>query len=283
MDLSLIIVTRNRCKQLARCLQSVARITFERPWELIIVDSSTDKTASVVQEFIKTAPVPVRYVFEPKSGIGNARNAGLEIARGGIVAFTDDDCYPAPDFLSSVWLAFEDQLIGYICGRIMLHDPEDYPLTINESNVPRTFPARSFIRAGEVMGANMAFRRKVLLDIGGFDPYVRAEDVDVAGRASAAGWEGRYRPEVVVSHHHGRKESDLPSLWKLYATGRGAYYIKLLLNGHFRWYLRALYEMRGRCRGESGKSIIWEQVGAARYARRWLTETVRRWFEAARG
>jgi glycosyltransferase involved in cell wall biosynthesis len=277
MDISLIIVTRNRCEQLARCLQSVTRITFERPWELIIVDSSTDDTASAVQEFTKTAPVPVRYLFEPKPGIGNARNAGLRIARGDIVAFTDDDCYPASDFLSLVWLAFEDSSIGYISGRIMLHDPDDYPLTINESTVPRTFPAKSFIRAGEVMGANMAFRRKVLLDVGGFDPYVAAEDVDVAGRASASGWEGRYRPEVVVSHHHGRKESDLPALWKLYAVGRGAYYMKLLLNGHLRWYLRAVYEMRGRCSGESPKSIIWEQVGAARYTRRWLTETLRRW------
>jgi hypothetical protein len=250
---------------------------------LIIVDSSTDETASMVQEFIKTAPVPARYLFEPRSWIGNARNAGLEIARGDIVAFTDDDCYPAPDFLSSVWLAFEDRSIGYISGRIMLHDPADYPLTINESTVPRTFPARSFIRAGEVMGANMAFRRRVLLDTGGFDPYIPAEDVDVASRASAAGWEGRYTPEVIVSHHHGRKASDLPSLWKVYAIGRGAYHMKLLLNGgHLSWFLRAVYEMRWRCRGESRKSLIWEQVGAARYARVWLTETLRRWFEAAR-
>jgi cellulose synthase/poly-beta-1,6-N-acetylglucosamine synthase-like glycosyltransferase len=284
LDVSLIIVTRNRCRQLSRCLQSVACLTFERPWELIIVDSSTDETASMIQEFIRTAPIPVRYLFESKPGIGNARNAGLETARGEIVAFTDDDCYPAPDFLSSGWSAFEDQSVGYITGRILLHDPADYPVTINESTTPRTFPARSFIRAGDVQGANMAFRREVLLDIGGFDPHVPAEDVDVASRASENGWEGRYRPEVIVRHHHGRKASDVPSLWKVYSIGRGAYHMKLLLNGrHLGWFIRAVYEVRWRYKGESLNSVIWEQVGAARYAGVWLIETLRRWFRAAHG
>ena len=54
MDISLIISTRDRCQQLVRCLQSVQGITFERPWELIVVDNgSVDETASVVRQFFE--------------------------------------------------------------------------------------------------------------------------------------------------------------------------------------------------------------------------------------
>jgi glycosyltransferase involved in cell wall biosynthesis len=81
MDVSLIIATRNRCQQLSRCLDSVRRVEFARLWELIVVDNgSTDATAEVIQQVRLTFPVPLRYVLEPKRGLGNAHNAGVGIA-----------------------------------------------------------------------------------------------------------------------------------------------------------------------------------------------------------
>jgi glycosyltransferase involved in cell wall biosynthesis len=201
--ISLIIATRNRSSQLGRCLQSIKSIKFERPWELIIVDNgSSDETAAVVGEFVESVSVPVRFVYENRPGLGNAHNAGVAVARGNILAFTDDDCYPAADFLSRLWSAFDDPALGYIVGRIMLHDPADHRMTINESMTPRTFPGRSYIGADAlIQGANMAFRREVIDQIGGFDPLFGpgslvggAEDVDAAGRASALGLEGRVLP-----------------------------------------------------------------------------------------
>lgn len=272
IDVSLIVCSRNRCEQLARCLETAAHIRFERSWELIVVDNgSFDETFSVVRDFSRSGNVVTRYVFEPNQGLGNGHNAGLEAARGTLLAFTDDDCYPADDFLAQVWAAFADPSIGYIGGRIMLHDPADYPATINESVSPRTFPGRSFVPAGAVQGANMAFRRKVLLDIGGFDPLFGpgalfvAEDVDVVSRASAIGWKGQYRPEVVVRHHHGRKASDIPRLAKSYAIGRGAYYMKLLLRERqLLWFAQAVCGFPRRFRWET--RALWEVVGAAKYA-----------------
>jgi glycosyltransferase involved in cell wall biosynthesis len=280
MDISLIVVTRDRCQQLARCLESVQRIEFDRPWELIVVDNgSTDKTACIVREFIKTANLRATYLFEPMRGKSKGLNTALETASGQIVAFTDDDCYPAPDFLSQVWSALDDPLVGYIGGRIMLHDPADYPITIHESVTPVTYPAKSFVCAGLIEGANMAFRRKVLLDIGAFDPLFgpgalvgAAEDVDAAGRASAMGWKGEYRPEVIVRHHHGRKAADVAGLWKWYAIGIGAYHMKLLLRGHqFLWFARSVYQLRWRYKVSRGMAF-WEQVGAAKYAYLYFAE-----------
>ncbi len=246
-------------------------------------NGSSDETAAVVCEFIKTTNVRAIYLFEPTPGKTNGLNTALETATGQILAFTDDDCYPAPDFLSQVWSAFDDPSVGYIGGRIMLHDPADPPITINESTSPVTFPARSFVCAGCIQGANMAFRRRVLLDIGGFDPvfgpgalFPAAEEIDAVGRASATGWKGEYHPdEVVVRHHHGRKAADAAALWKWYAIGIGAFHMKLLLRGHqFSWFARSVYQLRWRYRG-SRTTVLWELVGAAKYGYIYLTQTLR--------
>jgi glycosyltransferase involved in cell wall biosynthesis len=281
MDVSLIICTRNRCRQLARCLDAVSRSEFERDWELIVVDNgSTDETAAAVKGFIDAGPVPTTYTFAATPGLGNARNAGLIAATGSIVAFTDDDCYPAPDFLSRIWAAFDDPSLGYASGRVTLHDPADHPMATNESMTPLTFPGGRFVRAGSVSGANMAFRRQVLLDIGGFDPVFgagslfSAEDLDAAGRASAKGWAGQYRPEIVVSHHHGRRASDFPQLMKAYGLGTGAYHLKLFLKGgKFLWFVRGFYQTRQRYY-YSRTFAMWEFVGALRYFRHYLAESL---------
>jgi len=276
MDLSLIVCTRDRCRQLARCLQAVRNIAPARRWELIVVDNnSTDDTAAVVEGFAAVAPMPVRYVFEPRPGLGNAHNAGLRIAEGEILAFTDDDCYPAADFVDRVCSSFsKDRPIGYISGRIMLHDRADHPITVNESLTPRRFPGGSFIQTGDVQGANMAFRKRALLSIGRFDPlfgpgsWFNAEDVDAAGCASAVGWKGQYRPDVVVWHHHGRKAFEAPCMAKSYAIGRGAYHMKLLLrSGEFLWFVRSILGLRRRCKISSG-TLLWEQVGPLGAGRR---------------
>ena len=162
VDVSLIICTRDGCHRLARCLEAVRHITFNRPWELIIVDNgSTDDTAAVVRKFIKTTNVRAIYLFEPTPGKTNGLNTALETATGEILAFTDDDCYPAPEFLSQVWSAFVGPSVGYIGGRIMC-DPADQPITVNESMTTVIFPAKSFVCAGCIQGANMALSTKCL-------------------------------------------------------------------------------------------------------------------------
>ncbi len=273
VDISLIICTKDRCNQLHRCLQTIRSLVFDRPWELILVDNgSVDETAAVISEFASTTSVPVQYVYELKPGLGNGHNSGVKRARGEILAFTDDDCYPAPDYLENLWRAFGNELVGYLTGRILLHDPDDYPITINEATTPTTFHPGSYLVAGSFQGANMAFRRQVLRDINGFDPLFgpgapfNTEDVDAAARASDRGWLGQYCPEVLIRHHHGRKFSDIPALRKSYAIGRGGYEMKLLLKGHQgrRFARTIIVSMWHRWRGHR-KEIVWEIVGTIKY------------------
>ena len=249
--ISLVICTRNRAAALERCLEPVAALRHDGPWELIVVDNgSTDESAAVIARFAARGSIRVRAVEQLVKGLSNARNAGVAAAAGDIVLFTDDDCYVAPDLLDACAVAFADPAVGYATGRVTLHDPDDAAVTVNESLEPRRFPPRVFLPAGAVKGANLAFRRAALDAIVErgvpFDPLFGsgasfpAEDADAAQRAALAGWVGVYDPAMAVAHHHGRKVGDLATLFRDYDIGRGAFHAKLLLaRGGLRPGLRA--------------------------------------------
>lgn len=249
LALSLVVCTRNRGARLPETLRALAAVRSAHAWELVLVDNgSTDETPRILRDFAAVAPVPVTLVHERRAGLANARNAGVAAARAPILAFTDDDCYPEPDFVDR-WLdVFTDRRVGYGAGRILLHDPADAPVTIRTDPAPRRIRPRSHVRAGLVQGANMAFRREVLETAGGFDPALgpgapfNCEDVDIAARASALGFEGGYFPGPVVRHHHRRRPGpELERLLHSYDHGRGAYWASLLLRpGSRRYALRDL-------------------------------------------
>jgi glycosyltransferase involved in cell wall biosynthesis len=240
MKLSLVICTRNRASQLTDTLRSVTRLQYSAPWELVVVDNaSNDETQNVIKSFREG--LPIKTVIEPHAGLGRARNRGWAMSRGDIVAFTDDDCYPAPDFLSSVLLCFgEDPRLGFIGGRILLHDPEDEPVTIQERACRLEILPGEFMAPGLIQGANLACRRAALESVGGFDErfgagaFFACEDIDVVARMSARGWHGAYDPRPLVYHHHRRKADAAVALMKLYDRARGAYYVKCILNPKLR-------------------------------------------------
>jgi len=243
-DLSLVICTRNRAAQLAQTLTRLSVLRSELEWELIIVDNeSKDKTSAVVEEFAATFDHPVRIIKQDGRGVSVAKNAGWQSARADIVVCIDDDCYPEADYLDAIFECFaKDPKLGFVGGRILLHDPRDRRITIQESLEPLFFPPGSFIRTGAIQGANVAYRRAAVSEVGGFDPWFGAgafysgDELELMARISAAGWNGAYDPKPVVYHHHGRKTAeDELRLTRWYDRGRGAYYAKCILNRGMRW------------------------------------------------
>ena len=278
MKVSLIVCTRNRAARLPEFMAHLA--SLEAPpggWELIVVDNgSTDATRQVVDRFTRSAPFLARCVHAPVPGLSRARNMGLAHARGDILAFTDDDCYPRPDFLRALVDAFDEDGPGFVGGRVVLHDPSDARVCIKD--LPPAIDVRpgSFVTAGLIHGANMAVTRDVVCAVGEFDPLLGAgtpcvagEDTDYIARAVWAGWGGRYDPRAVVAHHHGRKPGrDAEMQRRGYDRGRGAYYMKHLLDARSRrvylsgWYWEARHHLRRRRIG-----CLWRELtGAARYA-----------------
>ena len=270
--MSLVISTRNRAPQLEQALESYARLEYEGPWEMVIVDNgSADATPEVLAAFGQRFPGNLRLLRDGRPGLGGARNVGWREARGEIVAFTDDDCYPRPDYLVQIRRCLADARFGFVGGRVLLHDPLDYPITIQLSEQRLELPPRSYIAPGQIHGANFAFRRQVLEAIGGFDArlgagtkYHSAEDTDALARASASGWWGLYDPAPTVSHHHGRRAGkDIQRIRKAHGIGTGAYFIKCLANPHLRGqYLRRWPRALMKAGLRRG---LWQLLGAGRF------------------
>jgi glycosyltransferase involved in cell wall biosynthesis len=207
--------------------------------ELIVVNNgSTDNTAEIIENFQQNSPFPIINVLEPKAGLSNARNAGIIASSGRVIAFTDDDCYPQPDLLREATAAFDTNRFSYCGGRILLYDNTDAKFACNYKEVFKLIPPFSFLRAGEIQGANMVIKRDLIEKIGLFDPMLgagtkfRCEDIEYCARASLAGYWGAHVPSLVVYHHHGRKPGpEIENLKLENDYARGAYYAKFILKG----------------------------------------------------
>lgn len=240
-DLSIVVCTRNRAGQLRGMLDSLLAMKTTRSWEAVLIDNaSTDGTADVIRAAAQAEP-RIRYFREGRIGLGAARDRGWREARSALIALTDDDCYVAEDYVDAVVAAFEGRPdVGVIGGRILLFDPEDARVTICERDYPMEIAPHSFVVAGEIKGANLAFRREALEAIDGFDPELGAgtrfpcEDMDAIAAVLWAGFKGRYDPRPLVLHHHRRRLPDVPRLMAGYDRGRGAYYAKFLLRADSR-------------------------------------------------
>ena len=202
----------------------------------------------------------------------------------------DDDCYVAQDYIDRVREIFDDPRIGFAGGRVDLFDPTDCALTIRTSTEREFLPPGSCVQPGWILGANMMYRRHVLEAIGGFDPelgpgtpFNGGDDTDLQARASFAGWWGLYTPNVIVAHHHRRKEKDARALTRVYARGIGAYRAKFLFIPGTRsiylrdWLRNGYWEFRRLLRGRYGLPCFWWEIqGAVIYLVRRLRKRVAR-------
>jgi glycosyltransferase involved in cell wall biosynthesis len=229
---SVILCTRNRAQLLGPAIAAVQAALREGD-ELVVVDSAsdTDETAEVA----RAAGVTVLRADRP--GLSVARNLGLTAASRPLIAFTDDDCRPAPDWLTRLAGPFADAGTGVATGAVRADEGE---LRFHDEPEPRrfTFPTDP-IEMGA--GANMAFRREALDAVGGFDERIgagtrlrSAEDHDAFWRVLRAGWTGAYVPDAVVSHHDWRDRWQIARLGWGTGLGTGAFVAKAIRAGTWR-------------------------------------------------
>lgn len=120
MLITVILCTRNRARQLRHVLNSF--LTLNPPegatWEMIVVDNgSTDDTQAVIEGFAQC--LPLRRVWQPEAGLSNARNAGVEAAKGDYICWTDDDVELEADWLAAYARAFQRYPDGTIFGGVV--------------------------------------------------------------------------------------------------------------------------------------------------------------------
>ena len=235
------ICTRDRPDDVQRALRAVVAL-HPGPGDVLVVDNAprTDATRLAVQQFPS-----VRYVLEGRAGLNAARNRALREARGEIVAFTDDDAVPEPEWLQGLLRGFARPRVVCSTGLTLpleLDTPaqeqfEDYTTFVRGFS-RRVFDGCSMdpLAVGAVgAGANMAVRREVVLALGGFDerldagtPTRSGGDHEMFTRILAAGYQIAYEPDAVSWHRHRRTDRELTEAVHGYGVGVYAMWTGLL-------------------------------------------------------
>lgn len=220
MDVTVILCTFNRCPILPKALESVAASVLPDTvqWEVLIVDNnSTDQTRGVVEEFCHRYPGRFRYLREPQQGLSRARNAGIQAAQGGVLAFMDDDVIVEPTWLQNLTAHLHSSQWVGAGGRVRLENnfvPPRWLLLEGPYSMAGSLGAAFDLgdQAGELdrppFGTNMAFRKSMFEKHGGFridlgrsaKNMIGKEDTEFGERLMAAGERLWYAPSAIVFH-----------------------------------------------------------------------------------
>ena len=250
---SVVICTRDRPIDLARCVQSLVEQDHPQ-FTVWLVDSApkTDATRSIADSF--AGRLRLRYLHEPSPGLSRARNLALGHELDDIVAWIDDDEIADPTWLSELTRALElrgdasgvsgvvlpaelesaaqiwfEQFGGHSKGRGFI------AADFSPDSRPRQDPLYPLPAFG--VGANMAFRTGALRRLGGFDPALGAgtrtkggEDTRMFTEILRRGGTMLYRPTAVTRHYHRRDLQALTAQMRGYGTGLTAYYTAMALS-----------------------------------------------------
>jgi glycosyltransferase involved in cell wall biosynthesis len=207
VPVSVVIPTLGRRESLLRCVRAVSSGSAT-PAEIVVVDQSEDD--GLVEACLQAAaPVPIVAVRKPAGSLSAARNAALVVVGQPLVAVTDDDCEPDPNWLAAATAVLdgEPSLVA-VCGPVLpLPDPTGtlVPVSSRTSATSMTYARTSEPwRVGS--GGNLVARTESLRAAGGYDERLGAgspggagEDVDVLHRLLRQG-PIRYDAEAVVRH-----------------------------------------------------------------------------------
>jgi len=198
---SIIIPAYNAEKTIAQTIRAALSQDTAEPFEVIVVDDgSTDQTARVVALFPE-----VKYLFQPNAGPASARNAGVKMARGEFVFFTDSDCIPHPDWAQKILPHFADPRVAAVAGSYSLANPaQGLAVCIHREILFRH--NKLLPQYPKVFGSyNVALRRSVLDEVFGYSARYRhasGEDNDLSYRIIKAGYLICFEPLALVAHHH---------------------------------------------------------------------------------
>ncbi|HZX97636.1 MAG TPA: glycosyltransferase family 2 protein [Myxococcales bacterium] len=205
-----VVCTRDRpdsLQQAVRALLQSEGVEFE----LIVVDQSSGPESERAMAALSAGP-RIRYVRSASRGKGAALNEGLRLAATACTVFTDDDCEAPPDWMAGMARALEEQPTAAIVFSNVRSAPHDRSLGYipayerRRSRLVRSIAATC---AGHGLGAGMAVRREVVLDMGGFDEtfgpgarFPSGDDWDITHRLLLRGWHA-YECATVFTVHSG--------------------------------------------------------------------------------
>ncbi|MFL5906697.1 MAG: glycosyltransferase [Solirubrobacterales bacterium] len=239
---SVIVCTRRRPGFVSDLLDALDELDPPAS-EVVVVDNDPgDRDCRRIAE-----AAGARYLLEPRRGLNRARQAGLLAARGELVAFTDDDCIPSTSWLRSLPELFDDPTVGAVTGPGFARAVDSPAQEAREAHgsfvngLERRhydWTVLSPVNSGATgAGANMVFRRELLLELGEVFPAEldggtetrSGGDLYVLYRLLAAGHRIVYDPATYVFHRHAEDFAQLYSTIIGYGVGFSAFLTKVLV------------------------------------------------------
>jgi GT2 family glycosyltransferase len=197
---SVVVCAYNAAATLDECLTSLEELAYPDFEVIVVNDGSRDHTSDIARQHPSCRVLDVDH-----GGLSRARNAGLAVATGDIVAYTDADVRVDPHWLTYLVQPFLNPEVAG-AGGLSLPPPNSPWLAQCVARAPGgpTHVLLDDRTAEHVPGCNFAVRRETLQAIGGFNPiYLRAgDDVDVCWRLQATGGRIEFVPAALVWHHH---------------------------------------------------------------------------------
>lgn len=240
--ISVIVCTYNRKDIVPICIDSLLEQTFKE-YEIIVVDNnSSDGTKELIEErYYHT----VKLIREPVQGLSYARNCGLMNARGHIVSYIDDDAIADKNWLFYINKTFTDYPDA-VCvgGKIGLkrvgEKPEWWTLEMDQSCGKQDYGEKiRYLNYPEFpFGSNISLKKKVILDIGGFNTklgivgkkYSGGEEQYMCLQLYQNKYQIIYSPKSIVHHTVNQKRLTKEFLLARYsATGASHAYMYNLL------------------------------------------------------
>ncbi|HBF87857.1 MAG TPA: hypothetical protein DDX39_04365 [Bacteroidales bacterium] len=214
MELSIIICSYNRDKYLPEALESLTKQTLDnsKVEYIVINNNSTDKTEEISLNFGKNNPeLNFKYAIESNQGLSYARNKGIEIASGKIIAFIDDDAIAEPDYAENLLQAFQNNpKFDSLGGKVLpIYFAGKEPKWMSKylegfvSKVDYGDTTTAFVSTKYPVGCNMAFRKEVFEELGGFnvDLGIRNDDKYMFLKLRRNGKTILYAADVIVHHY----------------------------------------------------------------------------------
>lgn len=285
--ISVIIPTRNGNDSLRVCLGALARDFPAEAETIVVSDGGQTDLGTLLADFL--TPLRLTCLHVQHGGPAYARNRGLEIARGEIAVFTDDDCSPRPGWLTAITAGVSSSP-AVATGGITFNGVPANSYADAAQVVLDLVALHELESCGEVRffpANNCAFPIAPLRQLKGFDEsYHTSEDRDLLRRWRAAGNRVAMAKDAVVDHNSA--PDLLGYVRKFYGYGRGAAHFHATSNGgsyrdsasfHVRLptMLAPVLKGRGLRRRASlvGLLAVWEMANLVGFAAEWSRSVFR--------
>lgn len=236
MHLTVCVGTRGGDATCVATIRSILRSDYD-DFDVVVVDQGCDPALAQALQREFGSDSRFRHVPSDRVGLSAARNVATSVAQGPLLAFTDDDCEVAHDWLTALVSAFEKQpCVGLVFGSVesgTLRAGGFVPNYEIQRLRLLTKPVQMWRSHG--IGANMAMRLQALREVGGFDeilgtgaPLASCEDWDIAYRVLKSGGWVLELPEAHVVHFGFRTWDQARTLMRRTGFAAGATWMKYL-------------------------------------------------------